>query len=271
MMERVKEILNKNLLGLHGFCSFSGISDSLLPCRGLARLNSVFSSSPPSAVIAVLFPYKTDSKPGNLSRYARVPDYHTAAGRLLEQAAGELESAFPEYRFLSFIDNSPIPEVRAAALAGLGVVGDNGLLINPAYGSWVFIGTIVTNLPLEIQSSEIRQCHHCGACKTACPGGCIGTGFRETCVSRISQIKGSLASEQEELLKKSGMVWGCDCCQDVCPLNSNALISPHPCFEGIKFSPFLSFEDLENLQGKAYGWRGPEVLRRNLNLFKEKN
>lgn len=270
MMERITKVLNKNLLDLHGFCSFSVISDNLLPCRGLERLNSVFSDSPPSTVIVVLFPYKFDSESGNISRYARVPDYHDAAGRLLEQSAGELAGEFPEYRFLSFIDNSPVPEVRAAALAGLGVVGDNGLLINSVYGSWVFIGTIVTDLPLDIKDSEIRQCHHCGACKSACPGRCIGTGSRDTCVSRISQIKGSLSREQESLLKSSRMVWGCDHCQDVCPLNSNALINPHPCFGGIKYSPFLSFEDLKNLEGKAYGWRGAEVLKRNLSLYEEK-
>jgi len=270
MMERITFILNKNLLDLHGYCSFSGISESLLPCRGLERLKSVFSGSPPSTVIAVLFPYKVDSEPGNLSRYARVPDYHSAAGRLLEQAAGELAAEFPRYRFLSFIDNSPIPEVRAAALSGLGVMGDNGLLINPVYGSWVFIGTIVTDLPFEIKGSQICQCHHCGACKAACPGGCIGTGSRDTCISRISQIKGSLTREQESLLKSSGMVWGCDYCQDVCPLNSKALINPHPCFGGIKFAPSLSFKDLDNLEGKAYSWRGAEVLRRNLSLLNEK-
>jgi epoxyqueuosine reductase len=264
---QVSNILKKNSLTLHGYCRFELLSDHLLPCRALSRLNSAFlPGNPPQTVIVVLFPYKFDHQPGNLSHYARVPDYHNAAGSLLEKTAFELSQSFPEHRFISFIDNSPIPEVRAAALAGLGVVGDHGLLINPLYGSWVFIGAIVTDLPSVLPDNVIKQCSHCGACKEACPGGCAGSKSRVNCVSRISQIKGKLSAQQEALLQKSGMVWGCDFCQDVCPLNSDAAIKPHPCFGGRLYKPSLSFNDLDSLEGKAYGWRGPEVVRRNLNL-----
>lgn len=264
---RVSEILNKHSLPLHGYCRFDALSGGLLPCRALSRLESAFLPRQPKTVIAVLFPYRFDDKPGNLSRYARVPDYHTAAGGFLNKAAAGLSTAFPEYRFISFIDNSPIPEVRAAALAGLGVVGDNGLLINPLYGSWVFIGTIVTDLDLKITDSQIKECSHCGACRKICPGGCAGGKTRENCVSRITQIKGELTASQQALLLESGMAWGCDICQDVGPLNQNALIDPHPCFGKKPFNPSLSFEDLKSLEGRAYGWRGAKTLERNLNLL----
>jgi epoxyqueuosine reductase len=187
----------------------------------------------------------------------------------LQQAAEALSTALPDYTFISFIDNSPIPEVRAAALSGLGCIGDHGLLINPFYGSWVFIGTIVTDLPLEPSAQTIKECSHCGICTSACPGGCVGGTSRDTCVSRVSQCKGELTMEQAELLRKSGMAWGCDRCQEVCPLNSNVKIQPHSCFGGTLFPPSLSIDSLNDLSGKAYGWRGSDVLKRNIRLKKD--
>lgn len=101
-------------------------------------------------MLALLFPYRfPDDDPGrNLSRYACVEDYHQAGGRVLRALAEDLAILWPGRAFEPFLDNSPLPEVYAAALCGLGVVGDNGLLIHPRYGSYVFIGTIVTDAPL---------------------------------------------------------------------------------------------------------------------------
>ena len=265
--ELIDRLLQAQSLPLHGYCSFKAVSDRLIPCRALGRMKAAFQQdSPPQTVIAALFPYRTGDEPGNLARYARVPDYHVAAGRVLEQAAKVLSDAFHRYTFLSFIDNSPIPEVRAAALAGLGCIGDHGLLIHPVYGSWVFIGTIVTDLPVALPDQKTEPCSHCGKCARACPGGCVGCDSRETCVSRISQIKGQFSPEQAELLMKSGMVWGCDRCQEICPLNENAKIQPHPCFDRT-FPPWLTCETVNDLEGRAYGWRGADVLKRNLSLF----
>ena len=255
---------------LHGFCSFDALKDSLLPCRAADRLNAVF---PPKhaarTIIVALFPYRYSDEPGNLSRYARVPDYHHCAGDVLTQAAASLEQAFSPFRFLPFLDNSPLPEVRAAALAGLGCRGDNGLLIHPVYGSWVFIGTLVTDLDLCLPHQEdIPGCLHCGACSAACPGNCrLGTNAsRETCLSRLTQQKQPLTPQEQTLIRAAGTAWGCDRCQDVCPLNRRAEIQPHPCFT-TNFAPSLTRDDLNDLTDKAYGWRGRGVPERNLELL----
>ena len=118
---------------------------------------------------------------------------------------------FPENSFSAFVDNSPIPEVKTAALAGLGVVGENGLLITEEFGSWVFIGEIVTDLFIECEEREIKSCIKCGKCKKVCPA-------KNECLSAVSQKKGELSSEEERLLKENNIVWGCDICQEVCPL-----------------------------------------------------
>lgn len=275
--KRVAAMMQAQHLPLHGICAYADVAESLLPCRGRDALRDTFEQSPLQSVIAALFPYRFahEDEEGNLARYARVPDYHMAAGEVLADAAAALRQVFPSHRFLSFIDNSPLPEVKTAALAGLGCIGDNGLLIHPVVGSWVFIGTIVTDLPLPPDGRTIASCPHCGACTAACPGGCIDQSHpvhRDTCLSRVSQKKGALTAEEAALIRQNGMVWGCDRCQEVCPLNREAQCLPHPCFGTQPLPSSLTAALLEQegfLAGKAYAWRGAEVLRRNLSLIDE--
>lgn len=283
MSARLHRLLEEEELPLHGFVPFEDLSDALLPCRAASRLKEIFPPDfPPRTVIVALFPYRFSDEPGNLARYARVSDYHISAGSVLEKAAARLRNEFSPHRFLPFIDNSPIPEVRAAALAGLGCIGRHGLLIHPEFGSFVFIGTIVTDLVISNMAYEPSEgktpahCPGCGACAAACPGHCLSLrirdntpGTRETCLSRISQKKGLLTPEETQLLKENNVVWGCDRCQDACPLNVNTRIDPHPCFTE-HAGPDLTraaLDALETLDGKAYGWRGRAVLERNLSLF----
>lgn len=277
MMAIISSIMEKWNIPLFGICPFSAVESHLLPCRAAERL-----PAHPRSILVALFPYRfpeevTRGKPRNLSRYACVPDYHQAAGDVLQRAAEDLAKAFPQHAFVPFIDNSPIPEVAAAALAGLGVVGDHGLLIHPRFGSFVFIGTIVTDLSLPPTGSPegaLPRCQHCGRCSAACPAGCLSASApdgsqpvsrkQECCLSAISQKKGDLTPEEQRLLRQNGLVWGCDTCQEVCPHNAAALRQPHPCFTD--YQPWLREEDLSHLKGKAYGWRGAEVLRRNLRV-----
>lgn len=265
IQDEIQRILREYDLPLHGFCPFQAVQNHLLPCRATARL-------PENArtVLVTLFPYRfADEGPRNLSRYAAcLPDYHQAAGVSLNRAAAALMETFPLHRFEVFVDNSPLPEVRTAALAGLGCVGDNGLLIHPKFGSWVFIGEIVTDLELSLPDPRpIPGCLHCGACAAACPSSCVdlkGAERRQRCLSAVSQKKGELGPEEKTLLRGSPLVWGCDRCQEVCTLNRNTQVDPHPGFIG--YQGWLSEDDLEHLEGKAYGWRGKRVLERNLEL-----
>ena len=219
-------------------------------------------------MIVVLFPYAVASDaPRNLSRYACVPDYHTVAGNVLSAFAAALRERFPDDRFEPFMDNSPLPEVACAVAAGLGVRGDHGLLISDRYGSYVFIGCIVTTMACS-QEEQYRECLHCGACAEACAGGCLPSHERGTCVSALTQKKGELTNEQIAAVRNGGLLWGCDACQEVCPMNVGKVIAPHPCFSW--YEPWLSESSLDDLTDKAYGWRGKAVLQRNLDLIKRK-
>ncbi len=260
-------ILNASGLRDFGVRPFSDVSDRLLNCMAKGRLPKDARS-----VISVLFPYKVPMERGNLSRYAAVPDYHEIAGHMLSTAVSALEKAFGDFDFVWFIDNSPIPEVYTAARCGLGVIGDNGLLINSRYGSYCFIGSIVTNLVIPSTSDgEIRTCDHCGRCVTSCPSGALRgeNGFdRRICLSDISQRKGTLSPEEEALLRQGGLVWGCDTCQDVCPMNVDAADTYIEPFLA-RANPSVSANDLAVANDRAYLYRGRGVVERNIRVLGE--
>ena len=123
-------------------------------------------------VIVACFPYLLDDsvyKYRNISKYAVVTDYHKVAVERLTKAADMLREVYCENEFEVFADNSPIPEVRAACAAGLGVCGLNTLLITEKYGSYVFIGEIVTDLEIGAVAAEHKSCIGCGKCEKHCP------------------------------------------------------------------------------------------------------
>lgn len=258
MQAEVQKILKNNGISLFGACAFADVLP-LLPCRAAARL-----PRDPKTVLVAVFPYKTAGEPQNLSRYATVPDYHTVCGGMLENAAGELQATFGG-QFTAFVDNSPIREVKAAVLAGLGMQGKNGLLITQKYGSFVFIGEIVTDLALPT-TAHSAFCADCGACTAACPAGCIG-GDRSVCLSAVTQQKGELTEAQSQMMRDNGCIWGCDICQNVCPHNRQAQNTDIPAFlEGFR----AGFAPGDPIDGRAFAWRGQQVICRNAGLIKNK-
>ena len=252
---------------LFGFCSFDSIKDSLIDCRAKNRI-------PDNAktVIVALFPYNLGDETysdSDISKYAVVPDYHKVITSKLSQAAEKLKKIYPEEEFTVFTDNSPVPEVKAAVLAGLGVKGLNGLFINPVYGSWVFIGEILTTKAYNINKPEkqdIDFCIRCGKCINACPTNAIRTSGIDTekCLSFISQKKGELTEEHKTLIKNSSCAWGCDICQNVCPMNKNIKITPIDDF--VNGAEFRARTD-SNIDDRAYAWRGKAVIKRNIEIL----
>lgn len=268
MTGMLRIILNASGLYDFGVRPFSDVSDKLLNCMAKGRL-----PENPRSIITVLFPYKVPVEQGNLSRYATVPDYHEIAGHMLSAAVSALSKAFgSDFDFVWFVDNSPIPEVYAAAKCGLGVVGDNGLLINSRYGSYCFIGCIVTSLVIPATSDGvIGECRHCGRCRKSCPSGALRAegGFdRRVCLSDISQRKGELTEEETALLRKGNLVWGCDTCQDVCPMNVDAAYTYIEPFLA-RANSSVNISDLTSVKDRAYLFRGRGVVERNIRVLGE--
>lgn len=250
----------------YGFSDFSEVKDRLIECRAKARL-------PENAktVISVLFPYYLGEeyyKNSNVSRYAVSEDYHIITAELLNGAAARLKEEYPDSIFEVFIDNSPLPEVRCAVNAGLGFFGKNSLFINETYGSWVFLGEIVTDRYFEPSKKGRMTCAGCDKCVKSCPMHAITENGidRESCLSFLSQRKGELPEGVREKMAEYNCAWGCDICQKVCPHNKNARVTPVKRFFETA-NPNVSEED--GIEGRAFAWRGKAVIERNLKAVKK--
>ena len=218
----------------------------------------------------------------NLSLYAVPRDYHGYMQILSETLIPDLAESFPAHRFALFADHSPIMEVDAAARAGLGVLGMNGLLITPEYGSFVFLGEVVTDADYETVTgfhipcfpAKPPLCEGCGACVAACPAECKG-GTREGCLSALTQKKGDLTDEEAHAIRTGGLVWGCDACQLICPHNIRIIReeqdTPIPYFRKerrihLDTAALDAMSDID-FADRAYAWRGRAVIRRNIEIF----
>ena len=160
--------------------------------------------------------------------------------------------------------------------AGLGRVGKNGLLINDKYGSFHFIGYVITDMKLEKSKPDFTGCIECGKCIKACPGGALGSKDFSKCLSHITQKKGELTEWEKNLIRENRTAFGCDICQLVCPMN-DFKITPLPEFrenlscriEKSDFESLTNREFKEKFGNKAYSWRGKGVLLRNLEILED--
>lgn len=224
-----------------------------------------------TGAIAIIFPYyNKNAFGGNISAYCSVADYHTVVGMQLKSICQDLSEKYPDHRFVPFTDASPVDEVDMCVKAGLGVRGKNSLLITPQFGSYVFIGEILTTLPLVTTCYEDTGCLDCGLCRKACPGGAIAGGVcTEKCASHISQKKGELTDEETAILCRAHTVFGCDICQTVCPMNKGLQQLPNLFSDDILST--ITTENVEKIyKSRPFGWRGLKVLQRNLEIYNSK-
>lgn len=266
MKELLKSVFDKEKIEYYAVLPYS-------ECKEINRAIMERESFTPRSVIVYLVPYYS-GEVENLSRYAASLDYHIALRSISESIISALTEALPGSRSRGYGDHSPINECNAALRASLGVAGDNGLIINEKYGSYVFIGDIVTDIPPEalgaIEPTEIKTCLHCGRCLRACPTGILG-GEGTDCLSAITQRKGELSENEVELMRKFNTVWGCDVCQSVCPYNREPLLTPIDFFYKDRI-PLLTREVLDSMTKeafmlRAFAWRGRKTVERNLDLL----
>ena len=263
MKEKIKQVFFEN--GIEYFAPRDYSTLTVINSRLEGRIGFDIKSA-----FIFLVPYYV-SLGENISAYATSLDYHHVIRDIGARLISGLSSLFPGEHFYISADHSPIDERAAALTSGLGILGKNGLIINESYGSYVFIGEILTSVePCRVFASdpvEISHCSGCGRCLFACPTGIL-RAEGDSCLSAITQKRGELSECELSLMKKYGTVWGCDLCQTSCPHNAAPKVTPIELFHTerltrVKKSDIEGMTD-EEFARRAFAWRGRGVILRNL-------
>ncbi len=163
---------------------------------------------------------------GAISVYARHRDYHDVLkGKLKQLAAFLIAAARPERADIKvFVDTAPLMEKPLAARAGLGWQGKHTNLVSRDFGSWLFLGAILTNLDLPPDSPETDHCGQCRACLDACPTNAFPAPYQldaRRCISYLTiEHKGPIPREFRSAI--GNRIYGCDDCLAACPWNKFA-------------------------------------------------
>ena len=161
---------------------------------------------------------------GAISVYARGADYHDALGSRLRSLAGWMRRTFA-CEAKPLVDTAPVMEKPLAAAAGLGWQGKHTNLVSREFGSWLFLGEILTDLALAPDESAPDRCGSCRRCLDACPTGAFPAPHRldaRRCISYLTiEHKGHIAPEFRAAM--GNRIYGCDDCLAVCPWNKFAV------------------------------------------------
>lgn len=247
------------------------IEERIKPKLSLASAKTIIS-------IAVAYPHKLKQQPQKTS-YKRgkfTPnswglDYHYVLQDKLDRLAKGIEELTADFEYKGMVDTGALVDTAVAQRAGIGFIGKNGLVISKEFGSYMFLGELITNLDIEPDQPVDYGCGDCNRCVTACPTSCLigdGSMNAKRCLSFQTQDKGVMDLEFRKKIKT--VIYGCDICQICCPYNKgldNPLATEiDPDLSHPELLPFL---ELSNGQFKekfghvAGSWRGKNILQRN--------
>lgn len=247
------------------------------------RVHPELSFDAPRSIIsiAVAYPSKLSNPPrsepgayrGMISRSSWGSDYHDVLRDRLAKLEAFIAERVPEARLQSMVDTGALVDRAVAERAGIGWSGKNCAVITPEWGSWVYLGEMITNIPFASDISIMDQCGDCTICIDACPtGALVGPGQLNSsrCISFITQTKGYVDDEYKR--KIGNRLYGCDTCQVVCPKNKGMNWTHHPELtpDPEKVKPLLiplltmSNKDFKEQYGRiAASWRGKKPIQRN--------
>jgi epoxyqueuosine reductase len=216
-----------------------------------------------------------DPESGYVSRYALGRDYHKVVRRRLAKLAERIQAHSASESYRVFVDSGPVLEKAFARNAGLGWIGKHTNLINRRAGSYFFLGEILTDLPLPVDTPETDHCGTCRACIEACPTGAIVAPYELDATRCISYLTIELRGSIPEPFRKAmgNRIYGCDDCQLVCPWNKFARASaemdfvPRHALDGSKLVELFAWTEqqfLERTEGSAIRRIGYECWIRNI-------
>lgn len=231
-------------------------------------------------IISIAFPYLYEeslyeNNGTYFSVYTRGYDYHRVISKYLNEICEYIKKL--SFNAVAFTDSNPLPERYIAKLCSIGEVGKNGCLYTKKYGSYVFLSEIITDMEIDIEEKspkykeENNLCSSCNICLLKCPTGALKCKNFNICLSYITQKK---AMEDCYLTKLGGRLFGCDTCQNVCPLNKGISFSNIPEFKPLSFmnntdKEIIDIIKMDNSYFKdrfkltSCGFRGKNVIKRN--------
>lgn len=163
---------------------------------------------------------------GLISVYAQHRDYHDLVKGKLKQVAGRL-AAKTGAQVKVFVDTAPVMEKPLAQSAGLGWQGKHTNLVSKDFGSWLFLGSIFTDLDIAPDEPEPDHCGSCKSCLDICPTNAFPAPYKldaRRCISYLTiEHKGPIPVEFRQPI--GNRIYGCDDCLAVCPWNKFAQTS----------------------------------------------
>lgn len=247
------------------------------------RVNPSLLIDKPRSIISIALAYpskmsirvesKKGARRGIFCRASWGTDYHNILRERLQKLEEYIKSKVPEANCKSMVDTGELVDRAVAERAGIGWSGKNCSIITPEFGSYVYLGEMITNIPFEPDQPIENRCGTCSKCLEACPTGALVQGGQlnsQACIAYLTQTKGFLPEPFRE--KIGNRIYGCDSCQTACPENKgknfyyHEEMDPEP--EKIKplLKPILHMSNREFKEkfGHLSGaWRGKKPIQRN--------
>ncbi len=235
------------------------------------------------SIVCLLLSYKPQQEQSadlpKIARYAYGNDYHDIIRHKLKELLISIQQVVPHCEGRGFVDSAPVLERAWAVQAGLGWIGKNGLLLTEQFGSYTFLAELILTIELDYDSPfEKLLCGSCTRCIEACPNTAIvqpKVVDARKCISYQSiENKGELTTPLH------GWLFGCDCCQEVCPWNKKAKPVNHFELSPITELLAMDMQEWETLSEKDFtntfnqsallrtGFLG---IQRNLKHLKQEN
>jgi len=231
--------------------------------------------------IALAYPSKLKDAPrstredrrGIFCRASWGVDYHHILRDKLQQLEAFIKEKQPDASMKSMVDTGELSDRAVAERAGIGWSGKNCAIITPEFGSYVYLGEMITTIAFEPDQPLEDNCGTCNKCVEVCPTGALVQGGQldsNKCIAFLTQTKGFLAEEYRT--KIGNRLYGCDTCQTVCPENKGMDFHLHPEMEPDpeivkpKLKPLLTISNREfkDSFGRISGsWRGKKPIQRN--------
>ncbi|WP_394185701.1 tRNA epoxyqueuosine(34) reductase QueG [Metabacillus halosaccharovorans] len=275
MFEELKQrLVTQQELGYQSGFEESDIEKRVNPIKLLPKASSIIS-------IALAYPSKMKNAPrstkedrrGIFCRASWGKDYHDVLRDRLTKLEAFIKEKLPEAQMKSMVDTGELSDRAVAERAGIGWSGKNCSIITPEFGSYVYLGEMITNIPFPPDQPIENQCGSCTKCLDICPTGALVQGGQldsTKCIAFLTQTKGFLPEQYRT--KIGNRIYGCDTCQTICPINKgkdfhfHEEMEPDPEIAKPKLKPLLTISNREFKEkfGHISGsWRGKKPLQRN--------